>query len=135
MANCRDQRFGPHKNFELNLEHNQSFEDLTKFINATIDAKRRNINSSIVKHMSIADSCVGPEFLAQVKQHYHLHYNEPKMNQEKFQYVMTTKMDPPQKIKWLELWNSSSAFQMASKFPKMFIFNKVFDIWLHKIIF
>lgn len=74
-----------------------SFEDLIEFINATIDTKCGNINSSIVKHVSVANSCVGPEFLAQVKQHYHLRYNEPNIKSRNFSICYDIKDGSPKK--------------------------------------
>ena len=57
------------------------------------------------------------------------------MNQEKLQHLVTSKVDAEQKVKWLELWNSTPAFCMALKSPKMPIPDKAFDLWLHKAIF
>ncbi len=57
------------------------------------------------------------------------------MNQEKLQDFFTSKMDVKQKVKWLELWNSTPTFRMALKFLKMPIADKAFDLWLHKATF
>ena len=101
----------------------------------TMDAKRVKLDSSLSKHLSIADPSLGHGFSAQIKRHYDLYYNEPQMNKKKLQHLVTTKVDTEQKIKWLELWNSTSAFLMSLKFPKMPISDKAFDLWLHKATF
>jgi hypothetical protein len=123
------------KYFELTPESERSSEGITAFMNAAMDAKRVKLDSSLAKHLPIADPSLGHEFLVQIKRHYDLCYEEPEMNQEKLQHLVTSKVDAMQKVKWLELWNSTPAFRMSLKFPKMPISDKAFDLWLHKATF
>ena len=123
------------KYFEVTVEHERSIEGITEFMNAAIDAKRVKQDSSLAKHLPIADPGLGQGFLAQIERHYDLCYEEPQMNQEKLQHLVTSKVDAEQKVKWLKLWNSTHAFRMALKFPKMPIADKAFDLWLHKATF
>ena len=57
------------------------------------------------------------------------------MNQKKLQHLVTSKVDAEQKVKLVELWNSTLAFRMALKFLTMAIADKAFDLWLHKASF
>ena len=72
-------------------------------MNAAMDAKRVKLDSSLAKHLSIADPGLGHGFLAQIKRYYNLCYEEPQMNQKKLQHLVTSKVDAEQKVKWLEL--------------------------------
>jgi hypothetical protein len=45
---------------------------------------------------------------------------------------MTEKIDIAQKIKWLEIWNSTLGFCISFIFSKMFNYDKAFHLWLHK---
>ena len=112
------------KYYEIIVEHERSVESKTEFMNVTIDAKRVKLNSSLAKYLPIADLGLRQDFLDQIKRHYDLCYEEPPMNQEKLQHLITSKVDAEQKIKWLELWNSTPTFCMALKFPKMPIVDK-----------
>jgi hypothetical protein len=109
-------------------KNKRSSEGITAFMNAAMDAKRVKLDSSLAKHLPIADSSLGHEFLAQIKRYYDLCYEEPEMNKEKLQYLVTSKVDAMQKVKWLELWNSTLAFRMSLKFFKMPISDKAFDL-------
>ena len=104
-------------------------------MNAAMDAKRVKLDYNFAKHLSIADPRLLYGFLAQIKRHYNLCYEEPQMNQEKLQHLVTSKVDAKQKVKWLEVWNSTIAFCMSLKVPKMPISDKAFDLWLHKETF
>ena len=114
------------KDFEVTLKHERFGKGITEFMNATMDAQRVKPDVSLVKHIPIADPGLGHGLLAQIKWHYDLCYEEPQMNQEKLQHFVTSKVDAEQKVKWLELWNSTSTFHMAMKFPNMPIFNTIF---------
>jgi hypothetical protein len=116
------------KYFELTPESERSSEEITAFMNAAMDVKRVKLDSSLVKYLSVADLSLGHEFLAQIKRYYDLCYEEPEMNKEKLQYLVTSKVDAMQKVKWLELWNSTLAFRMSLKFFKMPISDKAFDL-------
>ena len=68
-----------------------------------MNAQHVKLDSSLAKHLFIADRCLGHGFLAQIKRHYDLCYEEPQMNQEKLQHLVTSKVDAEQKVKWLKL--------------------------------
>ena len=106
----------PKKCFEVTVEHERFIEGITEFMNAAMDAKRVKLDPSLAKHLPIADPGLGQGFLAQIKRHYDLCYEELQMNQEKIQHLVTSKVDAEQKIKLLELWNSTLAFRMALNF-------------------
>ena len=48
-----------------------------------MDAKHVKLDSSLVKHLLIADPFLGLKFLVQIKKNYDLCSDEPQMNQEK----------------------------------------------------
>ena len=75
IANASD--LAKRKYFEVTLEHERSVERITEFMNAAMDAKCVKLDSSLVKQLSIADSDLGHGFLAQIKRHYYLCYEEP----------------------------------------------------------
>jgi len=91
------------KYFEVTVEHERSVEGIIEFMNVAMDAKRVKLDSSFAKHLPIADLGLEHDFLAQIKRHYDLYYEEPQMNQEKLQHLVTSKVDAKQKVKWLEL--------------------------------
>ena len=72
-------------------------------MNTAMDAKCIKLDSSLVKHLPTAHHGLGQKILAQIKRHYDLCYEEPEMNQEKLQHLVTSKVDAEQKVKWLEL--------------------------------
>ena len=87
------------KYFELTPESERSSEGITAFMNVAMDAKRVKLDSSLAKHLPIADPSLGHKFLIQIKRHYDLCYEEPEMNQEKLQHLVTSKVDAMQKVK------------------------------------
>ena len=80
-------------------------------MNAVMDAKRVKLDSSLAKDLPIVDPSLEHEFLAQIKRHYDLCYQEPEINQEKLQHLMISKVDAEQKVKCSKLWNSIPAFR------------------------
>ena len=68
-------------------------------MNATMNAKRVKLDSSLAKHLLIADRGLGHGFLAQIKRHYDLCYEEPQMNKKKLQHLVTSKVDAKQNVK------------------------------------
>ena len=73
-------------------------------MNAAMDAKRVKLDSSLAKHLPIADPRLGHKLFAKIKRHYDSCYKEYEMNKGKLQYLVTSKVEAMQKIKWLELW-------------------------------
>ena len=47
-------------------------------MNAAMDAKRVKLDSSLAQHLPIADLGLGYDFLAQIKRHYDLCYDDLK---------------------------------------------------------
>ena len=68
------------KYFELSVNNESSSEGITTFMNAAMNAKRVKLDFSLLKHLSIADLSIRHEFLAQIKRHYDLYYEESLMN-------------------------------------------------------
>ena len=132
---CWCTRFGRVKYFEVTQEIKRFVKWITEYMNAAMNAKRVKLDFSLAKHLSIADPNLGHSFLAQIKWHYDLWYKKFQMNRQKFQHLDTSKIDPAQKVKWLELWNSTPVFCMSLKFSKISISDKAFNLWLHKEIF
>ena len=50
--------------FEVTIEYERFVEGITEFMNAAMDAKRIKLESSLAKHLPIADPCLGQGFLA-----------------------------------------------------------------------
>ena len=47
-----------------------------------MNAKCVKLDSSLIKHLPIADLSLGHEFLAQIKRYYDFYYEKPKMNKK-----------------------------------------------------
>ena len=50
------------KYFELTPNNERSSEEITAFMNVTMDAKRVKLDSSLAKHLPIADPSLGHDF-------------------------------------------------------------------------
>jgi hypothetical protein len=72
------------KNFENTQEHERFVKGIIEFMNTKIDAKCVKLDSSLAKHIPIADPSLGHNFLAQIKWHYDLCYEKPQMNKKNF---------------------------------------------------
>ena len=68
-----------------------------------MDVKRVKVDSSLANHLPITDHSLMHNNLAKIKRHYDLYYEEPHMNHEKLQNLVTSKVDIAQKVKWLDM--------------------------------
>lgn len=59
-----------------NLEYDWSSEGVTQFMDVTMGTRCLKLDFSLAKHLPIANSSLGLEFLAQVRRHYDSYYYE-----------------------------------------------------------